>query len=308
MIYFVEGDGLEEQKEEKRGVDFRPCLAVLGSEEAPAEKEYLQLPDYFLSGLSSSQVCKFESHEGYDYIVLSVPDWTGLEGAKSLVRIYFRNNLLAFLCEDERGKSMLLRLTEEIGERGIRGLSLERILHRFFDRLTEGDSERMDEIEQELFDMEEALSAEPDKDYIARIIGLRRRLLVLKRYYEQLLDIAEALEENENELLSGGAVRLFRMLTGRTDRLLDGVLNLRDYASQVREAYQAQIDIRQNEIMKLFTVITAIFLPLTLIAGWYGMNLRMPEFQWPYAYPAVIIFSALIAIGSFLYFRKNKWF
>ena len=63
---------------------------------------------------------------------------------------------------------------------------------------------------------------------------------------------------------------------------MHSVLNLRDYLSQVREAYQSQIDINLNNVMKIFTVITAIFLPLSLIAGWYGMNFNMPEYQSPY--------------------------
>jgi magnesium transporter len=81
-----------------------------------------------------------------------------------------------------------------------------------------------------------------------------------------------------------------------------------DYVTQVREAYQSAVDIDLNRIMKVFTVITAIFLPLTLIVGWYGMNLQMPEYAWPYAYPAVIAVSVCVAGLCVAYFKKHKWF
>ena len=68
------------------------------------------------------------------------------------------------------------------------------------------------------------------------------------------------------------------------------------------------MDIELNETMKVFTVITTIFLPLTLIAGWYGMNLNMPEYASPYAYPAVILVSLLVVVGEIVYFKKKKWF
>ena len=84
------------------------------------------------------------------------------------------------------------------------------------------------------------------------------------------------------------SLRAFRILAGKADRLYHNVLGLRDYVTQIREAYQAEVDINLNTTMKIFTVITAIFLPLTLVAGWYGMNFNMPEYQSPYGYPIVI--------------------
>ena len=75
-----------------------------------------------------------------------------------------------------------------------------------------------------------------------------------------------------------------------------------------REAYQSQVDISLNKTMKVLTVVTAIISPLTLIAGWYGMNLQMPEYHWSFGYPLVIGLS-IAAIGLCIaYFRKHKWF
>ena len=78
--------------------------------------------------------------------------------------------------------------------------------------------------------------------------------------------------------------------------------------AHLREAYQSQLSIRQNDLMKVFTVVTAVFLPLTLLTGWYGMNFAsMPELRWRYGYPAVILLGAVI-VGVLLYwFRRKKW-
>jgi magnesium transporter len=76
----------------------------------------------------------------------------------------------------------------------------------------------------------------------------------------------------------------------------------------VREAYQAQVDIEQNQIMKTFTVITAVFFPLSLIAGWYGMNFQMPEFGWRLGYPYVIALSAAVCAVCVICFKLKKWF
>jgi magnesium transporter len=166
----------------------------------------------------------------------------------------------------------------------------------------------LENLEQEITELEESLITSEKKDYIKEIVLLRKKLLVLKRYYEQLFDLAEAMEENDNELLSRHIIRYFHILTNRTNRLSDTTLNLREYVSQVREAYQTEVDINQNIIMRLFTVITAIFLPLSLIVGWYGMNLKMPEYKWAYSYPVVIVASIAIALFSLTYFKRHKWF
>ena len=90
--------------------------------------------------------------------------------------------------------------------------------------------------------------------------------------------------------------------------MIDTVTALRDYAAQIRDLYQAQLDVKQNRIMTLLTVVTTIFMPLTLIVGWYGMNFRyMPELEWRYAYPVVAGVSVLIVIGSLIFFKAKKW-
>lgn len=309
MIYLLDGTVVNKdtlKDESSLGKD--PYIGVLNKAELEDWNPYLGIGSNIMQECLTGQVSKFESHDGFDYIALHIPDKSDLENKESRISIYFRANLLVFICEEQHEYSILADIISKVEMKEIKNLTLERVLYEFFDLLTASDSLYLENLEQEIENIEEDLITSVKKDYIKEIVGLRRRLLVLKRYYEQLLDLAEAMEENENELITDRMVRYFHILTNRISRLCDSISNLREYVSQVREAYQAEVDISQNSIMKFFTVITSIFLPLTLIVGWYGMNFSMPEYKWAYGYPVVIIISVSVALFSFLYFKKHKWF
>ena len=181
------------------------------------------------------------------------------------------------------------------------------LFRSFFDQLTYDDAILLGHLEQEVSSLEEGLITSRKVDCIKEIVCLRKQLLTLKRYYEQLYDITSLIEEDPNNLLDSHTLKHFHRVSIRVDRLFHSVLNLRDYVTEVREAYQAQVDINLNQLMKLFTVITTICLPLTLIAGWYGMNFSMPEYTSPVGYPMVIALSVVIVVWIIAYFRKNNW-
>ena len=83
---------------------------------------------------------------------------------------------------------------------------------------------------------------------------------------------------------------------------------MREYSLQLHQIYQSKIDLKQNRVMQFLTVVTTVFMPLTLITGWYGMNFRhIPELDAPWAYPAVILVSLAILLAEVLFFRRKKW-
>ena len=309
MIYYLDGSILDLDSLEKDEVlGDVPFIGVLKKNEVETWNPHLGIDDRILEECLNGLASKFESHHGFDYIRLVIPNKEDLLSKGSRISVYFRANLLIFICDEPHEFNLLHDIITKIELKEIKNLSLERVLYEFFDLLTVGDSMYLENLEQEIAELEEALFTSEKKDYIKEIIRHRKKLLVLKRYYEQLFDLAEAMEENENELLSRHMIRYFHILTNRTNRLSDAVSNLRDYVSQVREAYQTEVDIGQNIIMRLFTVITAIFLPLTLLVGWYGMNFPMPEYEWALGYPVVIIISVIVALLSIIYFKRHKWF
>ena len=93
----------------------------------------------------------------------------------------------------------------------------------------------------------------------------------------------------------------------QTERLESHVHLLQENVIQLRELYQAQLDAKQNKVMCILTVVTIVFLPLSLLTGWYGMNFaNMPESHWRYAYPCVIAITVAIIVFEIIYFKKKK--
>lgn len=144
-------------------------------------------------------------------------------------------------------------------------------------------------------------------EFVRDMLNLKKKLLVLRNYYEQLVDIAEALGENENKLFAEEDLRYFALLENKAHRLSGNVQLLRENLVQLREANDTQADLSLNRTMKLFTVVTAIFSPLTLITSWYGMNFKnMPELSWKGGYYFVIALSVTVVAVILLLFRKKK--
>ncbi len=201
------------------------------------------------------------------------------------------------------------KILEKISEKKYwRMPSLERFIYDFLEMLIEKDLHILNNIEQELRNIEdEILESSMDK-YPDRLNDIRSFLMDMRIHYEQMLDLGQELEENENGFFEEENLRYFRLFTERVMRLMDQVKQLRDYTVQLRELFSTQLDIRMNRIMTVLTIVTVIFMPLTLIVGWYGMNfVYMPELKWRYGYLVVIIVSALILIGGIMWFRKKKW-
>lgn len=243
----------------------------------------------------------FESHREFDYMMICMPEW---EEKKECVEIYLTAHSIFFFSDEPFFADSFKGIQE--GEED--DYLPEIILYRFLANLTSEDGFSLEQMEEQISDLEDDITSGCHEDYTHTIHQLRKDLLKLKHYYESLMALLEDIELNRNHLISDEQMRLFHFLTKRVFRLYQTVINLRDYVTQVREAYQAQMDIEMNRTMKLFTVITVIFLPLTLVAGWYGMNVEMPEFSYPYSYPVIIMFCLLIVIVSVYYFKKNKWF
>ena len=185
---------------------------------------------------------------------------------------------------------------------------LERFLYDFLEQIVHEDLPLMEGFDTELNQIEKDILDKGESGHLKEINLIRSEIRELKIHYEQLIDFAQELEENENGFFQEENLRYFHMFSNRMARLYDTASSLRDYTMQLSDLYQSQIDLKQNRIMTILTVVTTIFMPLTLITGWYGMNFTyMPELDSPYGYPVIIVVALVIAVASLLYFKKKKW-
>ena len=141
-----------------------------------------------------------------------------------------------------------------------------------------------------------------------RVNQIRSDVRVLLRHYQQLTDMAQEFEENENGFFDEKNLRYLELFIARVGRFETLAGSLREHAGQVVDLFRSQQAESQNNLMTLLTIIATIFMPLTLIVGWYGMNFTyMPELSWRWSYPALIVISVVIVIVSLVYFKKRKW-
>ena len=185
---------------------------------------------------------------------------------------------------------------------------LERFLYDFLEQIVENDLSVLERYEGELNLIEDEILNTREPEDLGRVNEIHSDIRKLLVHYEQLIDMTQELVENENGFFSEENLRYIHLFMNLLARRHDSAASLRDYTMQVRDLYHAQLEVRQNRIMTLLTVVTTIFMPLTLIVGWYGMNFRyMPELEWRYGYPVVIAVSLAVAIACLLFFRKKKW-
>ena len=304
MYYLIEETLKKASREELKGTD-KQFVAVLSSEEWKNNKDSFEMGMDIEPELSEIYLTKAEVN--YDSLTgtFSIPD-----------RKCPSEDDLKFACVlDEKG----IVFIDDTGAASaiVEGVmrtkkwklpSLERFLYDFLDQIVKDDLRLMEKYESELDSMEQAIIDGDENLPSGRLNDIRNDIRYLRIHYEQLMDLAAEFEENENGFFKYENLRFFRLFINRAERLHEASMSLRDYTMQLRDLYKAHLDIKQNRIMTVLTVVTTIFMPLTLIAGWYGMNFHfMPELNWKWSYPVVIILSIAIAVGSLLFFKKKKW-
>ncbi len=258
----------------------------------------------YISGWQSES---FESHETFDLLAFDYYDIRSERTASSKILIYMDKENLFFFCRDQAAELCVDNIVQELTGNG--PINNEQLFYAFFVKLLQGNMDYLNRFETQINDEEAKILSGRQRDAIVQICNWRKELLRLKRYYEQLDSIFDEMDANDNKLLSGQFIKRIAILGARTDRYLNAVRNLQEIVNQMREEYQSQLSIQQNDLMRVFTIVTVLFLPLTLIAGWYGMNFTdMPELHWEFGYPAVIIASVVIITALILFFRRKKWF
>ena len=303
-MYYIIGEKLMECSKEELLSTNEQYVALLTSKQWEEEKNLYKMGIDFEPKTTDIHVTKAE--ENYDSITGSffIPDRKDIQSKEKKFAFALDEKGIVFIDDSNEARKMIRKIR---ARKKWRLPSLERFIYDFLNEIIRDDFRLIENLELELDQMEDDIIDENDDPYSHRVNEIRADIRDLKKHYEQLLDLGEVFEENENRFFREENLRYFRLFINRVERLRDLSNSIRDYTIQIRDVYKTHLDIKQNHIMTLLTMVTTVFTPLMLIVGWYGMNFKyMPELEYQVSYPIVFISCIIISLLVLWFFRKKK--
>ena len=248
-----------------------------------------------------------EIYDGYTFGMVNIVNVRNVYENSDRLAFFFRENLLLVVSLRDDDGSTRQTFMDALKRYKPTVVTMEKVIFAILESTIKKDSTELEMTERHINALEELVAKNQDPQKLsACLYDLKKRLLILRSYYEQIIDIGEGLEENENELFTEDALHYFALLTQKAERLSGTVSMLCDELNQLQNSHQAAMDYRLNETMKLLTVITIICLPLTLIVGWYGMNFpNMFLINSDVGYPIVCVCCVVIVSGLLVFFKKK---
>ena len=302
MYYIITGSGIQ-KIEEKNFWDSNNGLCIAKFPEWNESSELREKSGiWHKTGIMYS--CRLELHLDYIFGTFKVP--SKIKGGRDITfAIYITNQRIIILDDDGEAKDAASKIAAGPLRKNY---SPGRFIYDFLMLFIDGDLLFLEKIERDLAVIEEDVLEGRAEKFSYRMLYLKKLISRFYHYYIQLKVIAKEFAANENGFFNENDIKAFDMFQSKMEQLADETQMLREYAMQVQDVYQSEIEIKQNDVMKILTIVTTIFLPLTLIAGWYGMNFEhMPEIKYQYAYPVTIAASIIIVAASLYYFKKKKF-
>lgn len=260
--------------------------------------------------LNVNQRPKVEVFNHYIFVVLKMLSYneTLNKVESEQVSLILGENYVITLQEKEEDIFDPLRERIRESKGRIRTMSADYLCYAILDIITDHYFLMLEKIGEQMEDFEEELMLGAKQETLRELYILKRENMLLRKSVWPLREVITHLERSESLLIRKKTVPYLRDLYDHTIQVIDTVETYRDLIGGLLELYLSSVNNRMNEIMKVLTIIATIFMPLTFIAGIYGMNFRyMPELDWPWAYFTVLIIMLLIAIGMLYFFRKKKW-
>jgi len=200
------------------------------------------------------------------------------------------------------------------GKGKIRKAGADYLAYALIDSVVDNYFKVLDNIGEEIEDMDEELVMNPTPHTVHRIHDLRKEMIYLRKSVWPLREIISGLEREEIPLIKDSTHIYIRDLYDHTIQVIDTVETFRDMISGMLDMYLSSISNKMNEIMKVLTIFAVIFIPLTFIAGIYGMNFNpekspfnMPELNWYLGYPFALGLMVTVGVGMLFYFKRKKW-
>ncbi len=261
--------------------------------------------------LSVVQRPKVEDYGEYLYVVLKMLTYDEREGKivpEQVSLILGRTFLLSFQ-EGIRGDAFLpIRERLRTGRGKIRKMGVDYLAYSLLDTVVDGYFVILERLGERIDVLEEELIARPGRSLVEQLYQLKRELLFLHKAVWPLREVIAGLMRRESPLIQESTVPYLRDVYDHIVQIIDAVELSRDMLSTMLDLYLSSVSNRLNEVMRVLTVIATIFMPLTFLAGVYGMNFKhMPELEWKYGYLLAWLVMAGVGGGMYAYFKRRKW-
>lgn len=285
-------------------IDKENMILIINSDEFnELENLYDELKIYRRS--KTYNCTQIEIHSDFIYSAFYIPSKINAQIRNNFDCIIFKKRII-FIDDNDYVEKIVSNI---IGKDNRKSYNLGKFFYEVLSEVIFKDLIFLDSFDEKLYKIENEIINNNFEKFNSKLSETKRHLMVYYRHYSQLLSICDNINEMEDVFFDDETLRLLDLFSQRVERLKDETSLLRDYTLQIQDMYQSQIGVRQNDIMKTLTIVTTIVLPLSLLAGWYGMNFKyMPELNMEYSYYVIIVLSVLIVIASLLLFKKKKYF
>jgi len=267
--------------------------------------------------LNVNHLPKLEEHDGYLFLITKMIDLNKESGELNIEQVSFiilKNNCLLTFQEDETDVFDLIRERIRNDTGRIRKMGADYLMYRLLDTMVDNYFYVLQEMDATIDNIEDELIYNPGRSTIEIIHALRKEIIKLRRAVTPLRDIVYSIEREHYPFIAKTTYIFLRDLYDHIRQNIETMENYREILNGMLEIYLSNSGQKLNEVLKVLTIISTIFIPLTFIVGIYGMNFdtstsewNMPELTWRYGYPIVMLIMMAVAVGMIFFFKKKKW-
>lgn len=250
----------------------------------------------------------FEIYDDYYFATINIKNSKNINKELGKIGIIIKKNIIIIINILDNQKHALDNKISNMINHIEKNITLDYILSMLINISIDGFFDNLQYLENKIINIEkELLKRDISSSLNILIYSIKKELSLCKRYLENILYFIQNIQNIDEKILNTDNLKYINNLENKITRLISTTQYLIENTIHLRDMYQASLDFYQNRVIKLLTVITTIFLPLSLITAWYGMNFKyMPELNSKYGYPIVIAISITIIIICLIFFKRKK--
>ncbi|MDO9289619.1 MAG: magnesium/cobalt transporter CorA [Thermodesulfovibrionales bacterium] len=261
--------------------------------------------------LNSDQRPKMEDFGDYIYIVLkmlNLDSRTNSIISEQISLILGPNFVISFQEGYEGDVFNPVRERLRAGKGKIRKMGADYLAYSLIDSIVDNYFIILEKLGEKIESLEERLVTNPTGNVLREIHNLKREMLFLRKSVWPLREVISTMAKGESSLIHPSTGIYLRDIYDHTIHVVDTIETFRDMVSGMLDIYLSSMSNRMNAVMKVLTIIATIFMPLTFLAGVYGMNFKhMPELEWKFGYPLIVLVMLIVVLIMLYFFRKKKW-